>query len=200
MPCLITKGIDKCGLVVGGLNRFYVANWQDLRGKIIRDANGIITDFSVTLPWLEFILVRNQAKYTGQAKDTAQGTQFIHQLDYYLPKMENDSYSLLNELIQGRLIVLFQDGNGTWFIFGLNQGAEVKDYDDKTGIRSGENGYNFEFLSNELSSLQEVSNDYFVDNIQVGIDICADEEPGNEGVELGNSTPLFQILDCIFFD
>jgi len=181
----------------GGIKRMYMTNWQDLRDSLVFSGE-IILDITTILAWFEIEVVRSKVKLSEKSEVTPNNSRFTSTFQVFLPKMDAKTNNKLDLLLRNRIIVMYQDYNGVWFLSGLNAGGEVQGYSAGSGDSGGENGYNFTIIADEFTANNEVSNLYYENNILVPGDIC--DTNANQGAELGNNTPLWQIANCIFYD
>lgn len=189
MGTLLTDSIDNCGLISGQLKRLFVANWLDLKGKLIV-SDGIITDINESLGWFEIDVIKNRAEASEKSEYRREGLRYSQQISLTIIEVENSRQERFKELVRGRFLCLFQDTTNKWFLIG-RLGAEVKGYDSKIG--GNDNNYNFSFVADDVIPKREVSNDYYENNIKFGT--CSDSGIYTDDVTT-LSVPMFQVLNC----
>ncbi len=143
MACDLTLGrAVPCKDVVGGINKVFFINYDDL-GTVTLSSDDSISNISGTFTAYEYDVKGNSSFEQTINSSRENGTTFFTQtLNLTLTKLTKQDNKQLKLMAYGRPQVVIQDYNGNAFMMGLNYGAEVTGGTIVTGAAMGDlSGY-----------------------------------------------------------
>lgn len=162
MACSLTlTGRDlPCRDALGGIERVYIAEWQEGLWKNPGAATGIIgsTNVGFTVTLEPFATTKNASSLTQSGTGSVEnGTMFYTQtLTLVLPKLTSEDIVNLQELGYGRLAVVVMDVNGDFWIMGHTRGCELSGGSVTTGTATGDlSGLTLEITAEEATMTPE---------------------------------------------
>ena len=153
MSCDITLGrLEPCKDVVGGIKNIFFANYASTiyTGATI-DANGQVTAFSPAVTLYKYELKgANHSFDEANENSRDNGTSFWNQTGtVVLKKQDLTTRKELLLLSYGRPVVITEDYNGNFKIYGFENGCEVT-VNTASGAAMGDlNGYNLTITGQE---------------------------------------------------
>jgi len=162
MACSLTlTGRDlPCRDALGGIERVYIAEWQEGLWASPNSTTGIIsaTSASLTVTLQPFATTKNASSLTQSGTGSVEnGTMFYTQtLTLVLPKLTSNDIVNLQELGYGRLAVVVMDVNGDFWIMGHTRGCELAGGTVTTGTATGDlSGMTLEITAEEATMTPE---------------------------------------------
>lgn len=152
--------IGNCKFVNPDISHIYLAEWQETIIPI-HSSNNVIERYEWVDEWFEIKLNTARATF-GQEMSTknSQGIYFNTTISINIPKAENQKWKDLVDFLNcNKYIIVFRDGNGTYFTSGYKWGMQVRSY------QLSENQYiiSFQELSNNLPTL--IDDEYVINYI-----------------------------------
>lgn len=152
--------IGNCKFVNPDISHIYLAEWQETIIPIY-SSNNVIDRYEWVDEWFEIKLNTARATF-GQEMSTknSQGIYFNTTISINIPKAENQKWKDLVDFLNcNKYIIVFRDGNGTYFTSGYKWGMQVRNY------QLSENQYiiSFQELSNNLPTL--IDETYVLNNL-----------------------------------
>jgi hypothetical protein len=160
MSCLIlNSGITQsCRQSLGGVKRFLVAELSTVTG--ITEASGLVTAITKTGLFYEFTPNRKSSSSSSPIAQSVENGQvsFNHTVNMVFAKREAAKRNALLVLAQKPLVVIEEDRNGKYHLYGWDYGLDFTEGGSESGTASTDlNGYNVT-LSGEQKELEyEVS-------------------------------------------
>lgn len=162
MSCSQTLGglpLD-CGTSLGGIKRVYIAKYSDV-GEIVPGADGIITSIPVTGDKFK---AYNFRKQTGSMTSTltvdeTAGINYVStEVVLVFTKMETAKRIEMSALALGKLAVIVEDSNGTFWYLGADDYVSASAGGGNTGTAKGDaNSYTITLKDESKTFPYEVS-------------------------------------------
>ena len=163
MPCALTANYSQkdCIEGIGGMPEAYIiesgnAEFEETAGVITAITN------APTKKWYHYTFAREVCNAKSTLTTNVQnGTQFhAHEIAIVLNKMKSATRNELKLLSKNNVYIIVKDGNGTWWLFGRQNGLDATGGGSDTGTAAGDrNGYTRTFTSNEPEMEIEVDAD-----------------------------------------
>lgn len=150
MACNLSSGRKvPCKSSVGGLKAIYFADYGTLGG--VTKSGSTITDILGTPTWYQFDIQGNSSLESTINSSRENGTTFYTQtLSLTLPFLDAATQDQIKILAHGRPHIIVEDKNGSKFMVGLENGADVTGGTIVTGAALGDlSGYTLTFEAME---------------------------------------------------
>lgn len=153
MSCALTAGytID-CRDAVGGIDAIYFANFDDMT---VLDSSGTVTGITKATGkrfWKFQIPSKSSANATSNpVGSTENGTLFFEQsIDFPVNKRDATTRNIVTALAKAKVIAVTYDKDGTYRMYGKNNGMFLGSSTGQTGAAAGDaNGYVLKFEGQE---------------------------------------------------
>lgn len=154
MPCTIINGREiDCRDSAGGIEEVYITEWSNV--ATIAETSGVVT--SITMNSGKKFFTFQLEKENGMFDETEQasvenGTLFYEGvLSFTTKKMTAAARNAFNILAKNRLMIIFKDRNGAYWLLGRYGAADkVGENKTSTGKAFGDlNGYTLTFTTKE---------------------------------------------------
>lgn len=161
----LTAGLAKsCSTNTGGLNKFYVTDFENVTAYTIAAGTGGDWITGITLgagDFYEFQTNKNVCNFTEKATiDLQKGTTFFDQkVSLVLSRRETIKRNAIEELTAGQkpLLIICLDSNGLYWLSGKIEGSFVSNVDGGTGTaKADSNGYTIEFSAMEPEQMYQI--------------------------------------------
>lgn len=154
MACTIINGREiDCRDSVGGIEEVYITEWSNVAS--ITESSGVVTSISMNSgkKFFTFQLEKENATFDETENASVEnGTLFYEGvLSFTTKKMTAAARNAFNILAKNRLMIIFKDRNGSYWLLGRAGGADkVGDNKASTGKAFGDmNGYTLTFTTKE---------------------------------------------------
>jgi hypothetical protein len=159
MACNEINGLNSilCTKTMSGIKRAWIIPFSQIGEYTYTDDYlQLITGYSaVSLP----VMYRpNEAKseYKG-VYNQGNYRLYDHSLVLSFPKMEKEKREELQSLEAMEVTIIFKDRNDQCWIMGQDFPAKLTQVNQGTGVKNGENSYEFTFTSSEKQHLREIT-------------------------------------------
>lgn len=161
MSCTFASGNSLgCKDGKGGVKILYVAPWASGAYSPTLTVN-VITAWAGAAGLFYPLEVRTEKIAAGHVvkNNKENGTQHWElNGSYVAEKMDSVKEALLANISQNRLLIIFKDANGKYFLHGYNNGVDVGDITATSGTKMEDmNGYNLTWTGKEESQVLELS-------------------------------------------
>jgi hypothetical protein len=163
MGCIINNinNIDilnGCGMTIGGISNLYIMNYSKDFQKNIQIFNNSITSIDISIALKEVKFSKGSTKYSETYNFNDKKYEQV--LDLELKKYDYEKRDVIDSLIKAKLIFIFKDANGKYFVFGESSGVYCNSYSGTTDVySSGKSTYIFKFSSKSDYGLLGVGKD-----------------------------------------
>jgi hypothetical protein len=162
MPCAITAGYSiDCRDGVGGINAIYFAEFGNI--TTMAESSGTITGIT-KVSGKKFYKFQVPTKSTATASSnpvgsTENGTLFFEQsIDFPINKRDATTRNIITTLAKNRVICVTKDMDGTYRMYGKENGMFLGASTGSTGAAAGDaNGYVLKFEGQEKEDFFVVS-------------------------------------------
>ena len=161
MACALTQGYSlDCRDSAGGLKSLYIIEFDNVSG--VTSASGTVSAIAKANGgrFYKYNLTRETAEAMEEFNDsTENGTRFNKQtINFVLNKMQVSSRNEIELLAQNRCMVVVEDNNTKYWLYGEINGLMREGGKAGTGKAMGDrNGYEFTFVGSEANMAKEVS-------------------------------------------
>jgi len=159
---LITDVLRDCRDSVGGIQEFYVTEFENVPQANITVSSGIVTAIDCTSGkkfWV-YQLEKNDADFTEVDNNSVDnGTVFYTQtLNVTLKKMTATHRNNLERLSKNRLMIIIKDRNNNYWLLGRTNGMDKTAGTTQTGRAFGDlNGHTITFTGMEATKAEQVT-------------------------------------------
>lgn len=162
MACIINNinnidYINSCNYSLGGISELYVAAYNKDFNSNIEVFNNAIQDINMYLKFNELKFSKANTKYSETYNYTDK--KYDQVLDLELQGFDFTKREYIDALIKAKIIFIYKDYNGQYFIFGELSGAYSNNYAAQTDIYLGKSSYIFKFVSRSDYGLLGVNSD-----------------------------------------
>lgn len=164
MACSFTlSGIARdCEVNAGGIKRVLIASYADV--EALAETDGVISAITMAAGkyFAEYYVRKNVASYTGTPQFNEDGdyTGEDGVLSLVFGRMSTAKRLEVEALSKQDLVVIFQDGNGLWWLLGHDYPVTRNGGDTATGTAmTDRNGYGVDLHSNDNGAPFEVDED-----------------------------------------
>lgn len=159
MACNEINGLNStlCTKTMSGISRVWIIPFSGIgEYKYTNDYLHLITGYSALSLPIMYKPNQNKSEYKGVFN---QGNYrlFDHTLVLSFPKMEREKREELQSLEAMEVTIIFKDRNDQCWIMGQEFPAKLTQVNQGTGVKNGENSYDFTFTSVEKQHLREIS-------------------------------------------
>jgi photosystem II stability/assembly factor-like uncharacterized protein len=149
MSCLINNInnisiINKCEFVLGGINQLWVANYDESVYKSLSINNlGIVTSINSGIKFNEVLFNKGATRFNESYNYNDK--KYEQTLDLELPRYDYDKRDVIDSLIKAKLMFIFKDNHGKYFLMGEKSGIYSNSYSATTDAYTGKSAYIFKF-------------------------------------------------------
>jgi hypothetical protein len=163
MPCALTQSnLIPCRSSRGGVDEFYIAALEDKITGQPTSTSGIITAFTMQSGkkfWTYKMEKENASFFDNIKTDPANGSKWNEQggtaVIKQLTAANRNEFELL---AQNRVMIIYKDGNGLYWLLGETNGLDITSIDGGTGKAYNDlNGYTITFAGREPVSARQVT-------------------------------------------
>ncbi len=161
MACALTQGYTlDCRDSVGGIKSLYIIEIDNVSG--ITEASGTVSAIAKANGgrFYKYNLTKNTAEATETFTDSREnGTSFYAQsVAFVLNKMQVAWRNEISLIAQNRLLCVVEDANGSYWLYGKENGLMREGGTAKTGMALGDrNGYEITLTGEEKNMAYAVS-------------------------------------------
>lgn len=152
MSCILTRGFPKdCRDQSGGLKTVYLANWSEIESVTEEDGEVTAMALSTGSFFHQYDLRRQTSSFTETYEVSEEnGTAFHEQeITVMLSKLEAAKRNEIYLLAKADVVLVAEDNNGNYVIFGLDNGLELGG-SAQSGTALGDmSGYELTFTGQE---------------------------------------------------
>ena len=160
MPCALTQGLNlDCRDGFGGVKRVLFMEHENVTSYTL--TSGVISAITKgsgkTFKEYKLIFETGDAKTSG-THDRTQGTSVYKQtVSFPINKMTTSVKNEIQLLAQNRLLIIAEDQNGTYWLYGKDNGLMAVTTESMSGVALADrNGYMLTFEGNEKAFEIEV--------------------------------------------
>lgn len=154
MECdLLTGGIAKgCDNNIGGIQKLYLANFGDVLSETVSDGNVTAISMASGAVFYEFAFNKNTSSFTettsnDQVNGTTINTQTINLVIARRDTNKRNNIALLTRSLTKGIVL---DQNGIYWLVGFQNGLDVTEVADTTGVAKADlNGYTITLIGEE---------------------------------------------------
>lgn len=162
MPCAIVSGYSlDCKDAVGGIANIYITEHANVTA-VGQNASGFVTSITKSggTKFFKYALEprgQNNATNNIQANPQNGTVAYEQNVAVNFVKLKYETQIKLALIIKNRTMVIVEDKNGKYFLFGLNNGMEVNGGNAGTGTNMNDfAGYNLTLYGMEKEMANEV--------------------------------------------
>jgi hypothetical protein len=162
MTCVLASNRTlSCRDSVGGIKEIYVSELGN-KATLTSATEGLISAFTLSTgkQFWTIALVKETSEFEEKiVPSTENGTRFYEtDLKITLRKGDVATRNLLKLLVQNQLMIIILDRNGTYWLMGETNGADMDPSSFKSGKAMGDmNGYEVAFKAKEENPMQQVT-------------------------------------------
>lgn len=183
--------LSSCSFSTGGVSRLWLADWVPyLELNLSLTSKGLIMEVATAVPWIEFSVEGSRVLINQEKVDTKHGLMLRDRFQAYFAKQEATKWAQVRQQLSGRLMALYRDGNGLYFLAGWETGFTVDDFAGATGVKAEANGYALTYSSLSTNPVLEVAAAYITGVVEAPTE-C------DYLINLTDSTPVFADQTCI---
>lgn len=150
MACIINNInnisiINNCDFVVPGVSELYIANYTDELYNSLVINNGIISGINSGIRFNVVKFNKTNTKYSESYNYTDKKYEQVFDLD--IPRFDYDKSTVIDSLIKAKLIFIFKDNHGKYFMLGEKSGIYSNSYSAGTDSSTGRSIYLFKFIT-----------------------------------------------------
>lgn len=165
MSCNITKGLNSqlCKDTVGGVQAFYITNFENVTGTTISADTHYITgiDMAIDSNYYEFKPDKNTGSFQQNilgGDNQSVGYQHVAQMQF--SKNEADSLNTIKLLAVANVSILVKERSGRVYMLGHNEGMQLQEGSFESGNSISEgNNWSLTFNGEERYPCYEVDPD-----------------------------------------
>ena len=159
MSCLVlSSGITQnCRQSMGGVKRFLIAELSAVTG--VTEASGLVSTITKTGLFYEFTPNRKSSAASAPIAQSVENGQvsFNHTVNMLFSKREAAKRNALLVLAQKPVVVIEEDRNGKFFLYGWNFGLDFTEGGSESGTAATDlNGYNVTLSGEQAAPELEV--------------------------------------------
>lgn len=138
MGCIINEGVtlNCAGYTVGGINKIYLANLEDIASYTL-NLDGSIEEIVMvaTKVFYKFEFADTTGLTTSEFQNNAGTKNFLHGVGLSIPKMSQDIINTMQELGLSKVVALIESresrdvapflGQNRWHVYGAKNGLTV---------------------------------------------------------------------------
>lgn len=162
MACNITSGITRaCRDSNGGIKAVYITELAN-KNTLTSATEGLISAFTLTTgkKFWTYELTSETSNFEDKTVGNKEnGTNYQDQIvNLIFNKGEVAKRNAIKLIAQNRVMVIILDNNGTYWLFGENEGLELTEGNFASGTARGDrNGYTVSLAGREKDPAQEVT-------------------------------------------
>lgn len=159
MSCILANGISLgCKDSLGGIKEVYIASFNNAEA-FTYDADGVIDGASGTADFYTFEMRQEQGQFVQNGNHSIEnGTNFWSQeVSLVFTKNDATDRNTLLVLAQSTLLVIVKDQNGSYWLVGEKNGAELTASSQSSGKAYGDmNGTTLTITGKEASPARRI--------------------------------------------
>ena len=170
MSCLITNGISiNCsGYVVGGINKIYLANLDDIASYTL-NIDGSVEEIILvaTKVIYKFDFSETTGLSTSEFQNNGGAKNFLHGVGLSIPKMSQEVINKMQELGLSKVVAIVESkeprdvapyiGLNRWHIYGAKNGLTVTSMNSGSGQQATDySGFTIVLNGTEASEMLEL--------------------------------------------
>jgi len=159
MSCLLTQGFTVgCKDSTGGIVAFYIGNFDATTLSVTANASGTVTAITGATVY-KYECVKQTSSTTEAIQVSVENGSVVYEQTavYSLLKAEQTKRNEIKLLAQALLIVIAQDSNGKYWLYGRTNGADLSEGSALSGTAyTDKNGYDLTFVGREPEPAPEV--------------------------------------------
>lgn len=146
--------IDHCGYSISGIKQIFYTERSNI-SEYFNDNDDVIISLipSKVFEWNRLFIDDQNTEMTQIHEKSILGTKFSRNLIVKIPSMDEFKRQILQNLLYKKLILIFQDNNNLFWIYGLGNGVLLSKVETTTDVSDkGYNGYTiiFNSVQNEM--------------------------------------------------
>lgn len=154
MECdLLTGGIAKgCDNNIGGIQKLYLANFGDVLSETVSDGNVTAISMASGAVFYEFAFNKNTSSATeNTSNDQVNGTRINTQtINLVIARRDRSKRNAIELLTRSLTKAIVLDQNGIYWLYGFQNGLDVPEVADTTGVAKADlNGYTITLIGEE---------------------------------------------------
>lgn len=138
-------------------------------------------DVSFGTTFYEFNFDKTQTSFVEEMDKSGNGKLFTKRLETIFTRMSFDKRTVINKLLNSKLVILIMDYNNNWWVMGDDNPVKVVDYQATTSNTEGTNEYRVIFQTNGKYPIRRI-NALYVD-LELTISGGPATEPANPAEE-----------------
>jgi hypothetical protein len=154
MPCTIINGREiDCRDSAGGIEEVYITEWSNVAS--ITETSGVVTSISMNSgkKFFTFQLEKENGAFDETEQNSVENGSLFYEgvLSFTTKKMTAAARNAFNILAKNRLMIIFKDRNGAYWLLGRYGAADkIGENKSSTGKAFGDlNGYTLTFTTKE---------------------------------------------------
>lgn len=160
--CLLTSNIGPCtSMSIGGTRKVWLArkaNATQFRyvGNELGIIQWILNGTGTPTPFLEFECDREFVASVEDLRIDGNGFSFPQSIPLRFAAMTYEKRKVLETLINDRIVVVYQDENGRYWLIGQFNGLQASEYQATPDVQGGANRYTIRLSGLEVHQQREV--------------------------------------------
>lgn len=164
MGCLLDTSFSYCEpYSAGGIRRILMTNSSNLIDyyfSITGDTEySLINSLNISFGtvFYEFNFDKTQTSFVEEMDKSGNGKLFTKRLETIFTRMSYDKRSVINKLLNSKLVILIMDYNNNWWIMGEDNPVKAVDYQATTSNTEGTNEYRVTFQTNGKYPIRRIN-------------------------------------------
>lgn len=144
MACLVLNSglVQDCRQSMGGVKRFLIAELSAITD--VTEVSGVVTAISKTGNFYEFVPTKTSSAASSPIEQSVENGQiaFNHTVSMVFSKSEASKRNVVMVLAQKQVVVIAEDRNGKFHLYGWNTGLDFTEGGGELGTAASDlNGY-----------------------------------------------------------
>lgn len=147
MGCKLTSGTGRCApMSAPGIVRMLMTSKSNAQrftytDDTLSEVRYVLTQGGNPAIFNEMIAENTYCKFEEQVRIDERGTFYVQTIDMRWPMMDSAKREVAAQLVRDRIVAIFQDSNGLWWIAGQENGLQTIEERTTTDAAGGANGY-----------------------------------------------------------
>ncbi len=173
MGCLVNNInninlLNECEFVSAGISKLYITSFNENFISSLQVFGNTITSIGVPMSFNEIVFSRGFTKYSEVYNYADK--KYEQTFDLEIKKYYYEKRNVIDALIKSKLIFIFKDFNGNYFLLGESSGLYSTGYSATTDVYgSGKSSYVFKFSCKSDFGLLGIPND-LIDSLLANVD------------------------------
>lgn len=166
MSCLLVNSLKYCNYSAGGVNRILFANSNQITqhyfasGSTSRTIVTSLATANTYTQFFEFSFDKTQTSVIETMDKNENGKLFVKRIEIVFTRMDETKRTVLNQLLNSKLIAIYLDYNERWWIVGEDQPLRVIEWEETSSDIAGVNQYRLVLESSGKYTVRRIDTNY----------------------------------------